>query len=121
MSFRREALDYLCRYDFKGNVRELRGMVERAVVVAEDSAIGIADLEGMPRLADESRDAFGPLFKEDMTLKDVEDAYIGHVFRKTGGSIKASSDILGVGRTPLWRKVRGNARLRGEQDCADEA
>ena len=121
MSFRREALDYLCRYDFKGNVRELRGMVERAVVVAEDSAIGIADLEGMPRLADESRDAFGPLFKEDMTLKDVEDAYIGHVFRKTGGSIKASSDILGVGRTTLWRKVRGNARLRGEQDCADEA
>ena len=124
MRFSPEAIDYLCRYDFKGNVRELRGMVERAVVVAEDSAIGIADLEGMPRLAGQPSDAGDSaerLFREDMTLKDMEEAYIGHVFRKTGGSIKASSAILGVGRTTLWRKVRGKAELRGRREAEDEA
>ena len=35
LSFSLEAVDYLRRYDFAGNVRELRGMVERAVVVCE--------------------------------------------------------------------------------------
>jgi PAS domain S-box-containing protein len=108
MSFSQEAKDYLRQYDFKGNVRELRGMVERAVVVAEGRVVRITDLEGMPRRdMEESRERLSPLFSEAMTLKDVEDAYIGHVFRKTGGSIKASSAILGVGRTTLWRKIRG--------------
>ncbi|MDR2390515.1 MAG: sigma 54-interacting transcriptional regulator [Planctomycetota bacterium] len=116
MSFHREALDHLCRHDFRGNVRELRGMVERAVVLAEGRVVGIADLEGMPRLADETGDSPEPSFREDMTLKDVEDAYIGHVFRKTGGSIKASSAILGVGRTTLWRRIRDNGRAREGQE-----
>ena len=120
MSFSREALDHLRRHDFSGNVRELRGMVERAVVLAERKSIEIADMEGMPSLAAEPRDALGPSFREDMTLKEMEDAYIDHVFRKTGGSIKASSAILGVGRTTLWRRIRGNGRTRGEQGDEDE-
>jgi DNA-binding NtrC family response regulator len=120
MSFSREALDRLCHHDFRGNVRELRGMVERAVVLAEGKVVGAADLEGMPRLADgtgEADDSPEPPFREGMTLKDMEEAYIGHVFRKTGGSVKASSAILGVGRTTLWRRIRGNGRSReGRED-----
>lgn len=105
MSFSPEAVDYLRHYDFKGNVRELRGMVERAVVLAEAGNIGIADLTGMPRPVDEASPLPGP-FDADMTLKEIEDAYIAHVFAKTRGSIKAASAILGVGRTTLWRRVR---------------
>jgi PAS domain S-box-containing protein len=121
MSFSQEAMDYLYRHDFKGNVRELRGMVERAVVIAEGKEIRIADLEGMPhRDAGEPREPSSPLFGEAMTLKDVEDAYIGHVFRKTGGSIKASCDILGVGRTTLWRKIRETGCLTHKQESLKE-
>jgi PAS domain S-box-containing protein len=119
MSFSREALDHLSHHDFRGNVRELRGMVERAVVLSEGGAVGIADLEGMPNLAGELDASPEPLFREDMTLKDIENAYIGHVFKKTGGSIKASSAILGVGRTTLWRKIRGNGRSREGQKGVD--
>jgi DNA-binding NtrC family response regulator len=96
-------------------VRELRGMIERAVVVVEGRVVGIADLEGMPRRdAADSRDFIQGL-GEATTLKDVEEAYIGHVFRKTGGSIKESSAILGIGRTTLWRKIRENRRLDSKE------
>jgi hypothetical protein len=53
------------------------------------------------------------------TRRRAEGAYIGHVFRRTGGSIKESSAILGIGRTTLWRKIRENSRL-GSAPAAKE-
>lgn len=37
------ALDYLCRYDWPGNIRQLQNAVFRAVVMSEDDRLGIAD------------------------------------------------------------------------------
>ncbi len=109
LSLSDDASEYLCRYNFKGNVRELRGMVERAVVVCEGKTIGVEDLASMPRPDKfDSRTGLLPQFDDDATLKNMEDKYIGHVFRKTGGSLKASSEILGVSRTTLWRRIRDN-------------
>jgi DNA-binding NtrC family response regulator len=86
-------------------------MVERAVVVAEGRVVDAADFEGIPRKEVASSPNPVPAFDEATTLKDMEEAYIGHVFRRTGGSIKESSAILGVGRTTLWRKIRKSRRL----------
>jgi len=40
----REALDYLMRYNFPGNVRELENIIERAVVLTRSDVITTADL-----------------------------------------------------------------------------
>jgi len=110
LSLSPEALAYLRRYHFKGNVRELRGMIERAVVVTDRRIVGIDDLAGMPQspIATKSGET---QFPDDVTLKELEDEYIAHVFDKTGGSVKASSAILGLGRTTLWRRIRDNRRI----------
>ena len=101
------AMDYLYRYDFKGNVRELRGMIERAVVVCEGRSIDVEDLAGMPRVSDvAATGVVSSAFRAGGTLKALERDYIEHVLKQTGGSIKAASEILGVGRTTLWRKIR---------------
>ena len=110
------AAGFLRQYDFKGNVRELRGMIERAVVVCEGESIDIGDLTGEP-CPDPPADgemaapvSSGKICTEsmaaNMTLREAEAAHIRRVLRNNGGSIKAASKALGIGRTTLWRKIR---------------
>jgi transcriptional regulator with PAS, ATPase and Fis domain len=103
-----EALAFLRNYVYEGNVRELQGMIERAVVVCEGRIIAVEDLMAAPDHGDVERDdEHEALFPDGRTLKEIENDYIQHVFRKTNGSIKAASAILGVDRTTLWRRMRG--------------
>jgi len=102
-----DAIEYLRAYVFEGNVRELQGMIERAVVICEGKIIGASDLAVTLRevsrvMADESRSSF----VDGLTLKDLEDEYIEHVYKKTKGSIKECSAILGIDRTTLWRRIK---------------
>ena len=102
-----DAIEYLRAYVFEGNVRELQGMIERAVVICEGKTIRAPDLAVTLRevsrvMADECRSSF----VEGLTLKDLEDEYIEHVYKKTKGSIKECSAILGIDRTTLWRRIK---------------
>ena len=103
------AIDYLRTYDYKGSVRELQGMIERAVVICEGKIIGVEDL-AMTSYSDEfeAMPAVGEsiFLPEGHTLKDIEAEYIEYVFRKTNGSIKESSELLGIGRSTLWRRIK---------------
>lgn len=107
MTFSKDAIEYLRAYDYEGNVRELQGMIERAVVICEGRTIGVNDLALMlrpytRRFADESL----PSFVEGQTLRDLEDSYIARVYEKTNGSIKESSAILGIDRSTLSRRIK---------------
>ena len=84
-------------------------MIERAVMIGEGQALGVEDLGGhgdaevfggTPGAAD------GKLQFEGQSLAEVESKYIEHVFRSTRGSIKRSSEILGIGRSTLWRRIK---------------
>ena len=109
MTLSPEASEYLRNYVYKGNVRELQGMIERAVVICENQTISVNDLAIRPFAATPAT-ANGPGFaySNGQSLKDMEDDYIDYVFKKTNGSIKESSSILGIGRTTLWRRIREN-------------
>lgn len=107
-----EALAFLRNYIYEGNVRELQGMIERAVVVCESKVIAVADLVAMQNHCNpEPDDERGAFFPEGQTLKEMEDCYIEHVFQKTNGSIKATSTILDIDRTTLWRRIKGRQAL----------
>ncbi len=107
MAIDAEGMRYLRGYSYEGNVRELRGMIERAVVICEGERIGVAEL-AVPLRRDKPRapDLAHPSFDGSQTLKDLEESYIDYVYKKTNGSLKASSDILGIGRTTLWRRIK---------------
>lgn len=104
-----EAIHFLQSYKFEGNVRELQGMIERAVIFCEGKLIGIKELTMMTdaqsrtqRTVEENHH----LFPDGQPLKVIEDWYIGHVFKKTNGSVKESSSILGIDRTTVWRRTK---------------
>ncbi len=109
MSITDDAIKYLTNYTFMGNVRELQGMIERAVVLSEDKYVKVNDL--VTTLNEEVWEAEGeaqPAFLREQTLKDLEETYIEFIYKKTNGSLKEASEILGIGRSTLWRRVKKN-------------
>lgn len=109
-----DAIEYLRAYVFEGNVRELQGMIERAVVLCEGKTIGASDLTVTLRETPcvQSGGECSSSFAEGMTLKALEDDYIEYVLKKTNGSIKDCSAILGIDRTTLWRRIKEKQPLR---------
>ncbi len=107
MALDSEAIAYLRNYTFEGNVRELQGMIERAVIICEGKTVGVEDLTVMTR-SETSRvsDEEPNLFPEGRTLREVEDWYIHHIYKKANSSIKESASILGIERTTLWRRIK---------------
>ena len=97
-----EALDMLGTYDFPGNVRELRNIIEHAVVTADSDVItpaGLPDyLKSTARLM-HSR-------KSKPSLADIEAVYIREVLEHTRGNKTRAAEILGISRKNLYEKMR---------------
>jgi DNA-binding NtrC family response regulator len=89
-------------YDWKGNIRELENVIERASIFAEDDVIKISDIGLL------GSHAMG-LSKEDETLqtatKAYEKEYIRRVLSKHSWNKVDAAKALGVGLSSLYRKI----------------
>lgn len=86
------ALALLESYAYPGNVRELRNLLERALVQAQGPEISTADL---PQLRDS---------RPQMTLEEMERVYIAQVLDTTRGKKGRAAEILGISRKTLLEK-----------------
>ncbi len=109
-----EAAEQLLRHPWPGNVRELMNAIERAVALARDELIDIADLPERVREAERSRMDFAADNAEDLvTLEELERRYIARVLEATGGNKSQAARLLGIDRKTLFRKLK---REEAEQD-----
>jgi two-component system response regulator HydG len=98
------AIGLLRAHSWVGNVRELRNVIERAVLLCEGDVIRSVDLPeewlaGAPRTECVSA---GPL----ATLQEAEARHIAQVLTHTHGQIGEAAQILGVHRNTLARKIK---------------
>jgi DNA-binding NtrC family response regulator len=98
------ALELLRNHAWVGNVRELRNVIERAVIVATDQTLRAEhlpdELRGEePALGDRPRGGL-------LTLAEAEARHIARVLSHTNGQIGAAADILGIHRNTLTRKMK---------------
>lgn len=101
-----EAMASLMALPWEGNVRELENVIERAVVLARGTEIGIADLPAGSKSDGESfleRELTGGTLP---TIEDIERRYMKFVLEKTGGKKEKAAQILGINRRTLYRKER---------------
>lgn len=98
--FSPEALQYLNSLPWNGNVRELKNVVERAMVVAPYEAIRPEDLERDP-----ARKPAQELPEPFLSLVELEKRQIREALRRSEGNIKAAAELLDIGRSTLYRKV----------------
>jgi two-component system response regulator AtoC len=110
-----EALSVLDRYDWPGNVQELRNAIEQAVILSVDGTIGPGDLPDRVRdrgdLARSSPTGPGlsrrPFREVKREVVDVfERAYLGELLERHGGNVTAASRQAGMLRSALQRLLR---------------
>lgn len=97
------ALARLVRYRWPGNIRELRHVVERALVLADGDAIGPPDLPPEVRGGDlraDDVDAPRPL-----SLAEVERRHIAGVLAEVRGHRAHAARLLGISERNLYRKL----------------
>jgi DNA-binding NtrC family response regulator len=97
--FDRAALQLMLEHPWQGNVRELNHVIERAVLMAQDSQIKPVDLalrsgrEGSPRL-------------EDMSIEEVEAFLIKKALARHNGNVSHAANALGLSRSALYRRLQ---------------
>ena len=97
--FSPEASNFLLRHEWLGNVRELENAIERAVILAQNSVIDVADLS-QQNLVPAGSNA------SEKDLKQVEKDHIQNVLAETGGNYTKAARILGISRMTLYNKAK---------------
>jgi two-component system response regulator HydG len=128
--FTEDAREVMRAYRWPGNVRELENVVERAVVLARSSVIGLADL---PRPVQEAK-AAAPTFKRDgkavtiplgMKLDEVERILIHEALRETSGDKSLAAQLLGIAPRTIYRRLEAERQAPRDGEAkaalADEA
>jgi two-component system, NtrC family, response regulator AtoC len=94
----REAMAMLMDYQFPGNVRELRNIVERAMVCAPGPLLQPADFR-LPGAVAQT-----PML--NASLEEVERRHIASILEQTDGNISQAARVLAIDRATLYSKIR---------------
>jgi transcriptional regulator with PAS, ATPase and Fis domain len=100
-----DAMATLTAYPWPGNVRELRNAIERASTLATSDELRPDDLPARIREAGRAVALVSDASHRQLSLKDLERAYIAEVLRQTGGNKSRAAEILGLDRKTLYRKL----------------
>lgn len=99
-----EALQRLSSYDFPGNIRELRNMLERAILLTDGEVIR---LETLALRATAPETAQAPQPREIVPLDVAERRYVRWALAQVGGDKARLARLLGISERTLYRKLAG--------------
>jgi two-component system, NtrC family, response regulator HydG len=99
----------LMAYDWPGNVRQLRNVVESMVVVDYD---GVLDVDDLPSELAPAANAVEDAHDGSLAglvgkpLSEIERLFIAETLEQTGGNREAAAELLGIGQRTLYRKIK---------------
>ncbi|MCX5822680.1 MAG: sigma-54 dependent transcriptional regulator [Deltaproteobacteria bacterium] len=97
VDFSPQAMEMFMGYDWPGNIREVRNVVERAMVVAQGPQIQVEDISfPFPSPATPSGGA---------SLEEVEKDQILKILNQTKGNIAQAAEILKISRLTIYNKI----------------
>jgi len=97
--FDADSMQRLMQYDWPGNIRELRNLVERHVALAEQPQLQLDE-----KL--EVTDQRGGMFSDEPSLGELERRYIMYLLDKYDGNREQMANTLGINKSTLWRKLK---------------
>lgn len=97
----KEFVEHLQQHDWKGNIRELKNIIERAVILASSSEL---TLENLP-LDLQVDNLNSSKVTSSFDLASVEKSHIQKVLFYTKGNKTESAKLLNIGLTTLYRKI----------------
>jgi two-component system NtrC family response regulator len=99
--FSKDFLEHLQSHDWKGNIRELKNIIERAVILADGPLLAVDNLPSELQVV--GLRTSGPLSAFD--LASVEKLHIQRVLNHTRGNKTEAARLLNIGLTTLYRKI----------------
>jgi transcriptional regulator with GAF, ATPase, and Fis domain len=111
--FTPEAIEAMRSYHWPGNIRELRNVIERAVVLSQGESIDVAELSlshlAAPGETDVGGHRSGPFVPT--TIDEMERRHVLATLEAVGGNKTKAAAILGIERSTLDRKLAKWAKL----------
>ena len=102
-----DAFELLHLYPFMGNIRELRNIAERIVVLKKSDFVSRQDLQEALYPNDLEPEETAHVYKEELCLEAIsEPERLKIALEKCGGSRIKAAKLLGMDRSTLWRKLR---------------
>ena len=99
VGFTEKAVEAITQYNWPGNIRELRNVIERAVILCQDERIGVQHLSLPTAAPSETAIKLG----DAVTLEKVEELHIRRVLAQAR-SLDEAANILGIDLATLWRR-----------------
>jgi DNA-binding NtrC family response regulator len=90
----------LREHSWPGNLRELKNVLERSLLMSDENEIKRSDLRF------ESAAPASGSNQRDLTLTEVESRHIARVLKDEGGSVELAAKRLGISRNTLYYKLR---------------
>ncbi len=102
------ALALLVAYDYPGNVRKLRNLIERLVILTPGDEIGERDARALLPIAGGPSEALAYVPGRSLRdmLDDAERALIRRAIDHHQGNVTATAEALGLERSHLYKKMR---------------
>ena len=106
------ALNMLRNHAWPGNIRELKNLVQRLLILTRGAEITETDVAAAfgTQPTTVSTEAI-PTSLFDLPLREARDqfekSYLEHYLKRTGGNVSEVAEAVGVERTHLYRKLKG--------------
>lgn len=111
--FTRAAIELIVNYDWPGNIRELRNVVERAMILEEKEFLEAEDLPEEIRSPDSVTVAQNDLLlpHEGISLEEVERSFLQQALNRSQGNQSAAARLLGISRDTLRYRLKKRGDL----------
>jgi DNA-binding NtrC family response regulator len=103
LRFAPEAMERLMRYEWPGNIRELRNLMERLLILHEGGEVQAQDLPGEMGVVHRAPDPAEPAL---VPLQEVERRHVCRVLEATGWNKAHAARVLAVDIKTLNKKIR---------------
>ena len=103
--FSSEALTFLQKLPYPGNIRELKNLVERTILVSGKAVLEASDFEGQCLHTTLSAKAEGAPSFEGLTLDELEKQTILQALKTHAGNLSHAAMALGISRAALYRRL----------------